>query len=258
MELKNAVTVCLITLFSATLVLLIARGLDLQTASRLEPQLAKIAEELEAIRKSGGITAGSGVAAENEPVGDALMVYYFHGTFRCPTCEAIESQSQETVQSDFASQLDSGEMVWKVFNYEESAADELAKQFEIQNPVVVLARMNGGQIEDWKRLDEVWALVGDKPAFAEYIRTEVNQMLEPAAGQPTVAPSESLSEIPLPALDTSEFPVPGADAEPDALPANTAASPSAGSTDAPGNMLRITGPRDTPIPDVSGNIPGTR
>jgi len=42
MELKNAVTVCLISLFSATLVMLIARALDLQAANRLEPQLAKI------------------------------------------------------------------------------------------------------------------------------------------------------------------------------------------------------------------------
>ena len=37
-------------------------------------------------------------------------------------------------------------------------------------PVVVLARMKDGKIEDWKRLDEVWALVGDKPAFTKYVR----------------------------------------------------------------------------------------
>ena len=37
MELKNALAVCLISMFSATLVVLIARALDLQAASRLEP-----------------------------------------------------------------------------------------------------------------------------------------------------------------------------------------------------------------------------
>ena len=46
MELKNALAICLISLFSATLVVLIARSLDSAAASRLEPQLAKIAEEL--------------------------------------------------------------------------------------------------------------------------------------------------------------------------------------------------------------------
>ena len=69
-------------------------------------------------------------------------------------------------------------MVWKTLNYEEPAASELATKFEIQMPVVVLARMKEGQIEDWNRLDQVWGLVGDKPAFAEYIRTEIHQMLE--------------------------------------------------------------------------------
>ena len=57
MELKNALTVCLISLFSATLVLLIARALDLQAAARLEPQLTRIVEELEGLRQQGGIAA---------------------------------------------------------------------------------------------------------------------------------------------------------------------------------------------------------
>jgi hypothetical protein len=209
MELKNAVAVCLITLFSATLVLLIARALDLQAASRLEPQLAKIVKELEAIRESGGITAGAGVTAESEAVEDAVMVYYFHGNTRCPTCRSIEAQAHETVESDFASQVESGQVVWKVLNYEEPAGTELSKQFEIQMPVVVLARMHAGQTEDWKRLDEVWALVGDKPAFAEYIRNEVRRMLDAAAGQPPLASPESLSEIPLPPVATSDLPLPG-------------------------------------------------
>ena len=68
MDLKNAVAVCLISLFSATLVVLIARSLDSQAASRLEPQLARIVEELEAIRSSGGITtAGAATGAADVP-----------------------------------------------------------------------------------------------------------------------------------------------------------------------------------------------
>jgi len=57
MELKNAVAVCLISLFSATLVVLIARSFDSQAAAHLEPQLERIVAELQAIRKQGGIAA---------------------------------------------------------------------------------------------------------------------------------------------------------------------------------------------------------
>ena len=258
MELKNAIAVCLITLFSATLVLLTARALDLQAASRLEPQLAKIFEELEAIRKSGGIVPGSGVAAENDPVEDAVMVYYLHGNVRCPTCRAIESQAHETVQSAFASQVEAGEVVWKILNYEEPDGMDLGRKFEVQMPVVVLARISGGQIEDWKRLDEVWALVGDQPAYAKYVRDEVTQMLEAAAPQPTPASPESVPEIPLPAVDVSDLPVPGVGTEPDGPPMDPEASPSARNDDAPSNVLRISGFHDTPVSNDSAVVAPTR
>ena len=208
MDLKNAIAVCLISLFSATLVLLIARSLDSQAASRLEPQLARIVEELEAIRKSGGLTAASSAAAESETADDALIVYYLHGNTRCPTCRAIESQSHEIVHTDFASELENGQVVWKVLNYEEPAVAELAKKFEVMMPIVVLAKMKGGEIEDWKSLDEVWALVQDKPAFAEFVRDEINQMLGAADTRPADTPNTASPEIPDPAIDPDASPPP--------------------------------------------------
>ena len=128
MELKNAVAVCLISLFSATLVVLIARALDSQAASRLEPQLASIVEELQAIRKQGGISTAPSTAGKSEAVDDGLVVYYFHGNTRCPTCQAIESQSHETVQADFVEPLRRGELVWKILNYEQPAVSAVGEE----------------------------------------------------------------------------------------------------------------------------------
>jgi hypothetical protein len=187
MELKNAVTVCLISLFSATLALLIARALDLQAASRLEPQLIRIVEELEALRKQGGVAAASPANRADASPADGLIVYYLHSNTRCPTCRSIESQAHEVVQSEFAAELASGAVTWKVVNYEEPSAAELAKKFEIQMPVVVLARMAGGEIAQWKRLDRVWALVGDKPGYASYVQDEIRQMVRAAASPPSSA-----------------------------------------------------------------------
>jgi hypothetical protein len=204
MELKNAVAVCLISLFSATLVVLIARALDSQTASRLEPQLASIVEELQAIRKQGGIAASPGTAAGTETAADGLVVYYFHSNTRCPTCQSIESQAKDTVQTDFASQLSSGAMTWKILNYEQPANAELAKKFEIQMPVVVLAKMKAGQMEDWKRLDQVWALVGDKPGFAKFLREQITKMLETDRLTTPVASAPAAPAIPVPSGDPSQ------------------------------------------------------
>lgn len=208
MELKNAIAVCLISLFSATLVVMIARSLDSQTASRIEPQLASIVEELQAIRKQGGISLSPSAAAKNDAVEDGLVVYYFHSNTRCPTCQAIESQSHETVQSDFKAHLNRGDMVWKILNYEQPASSVLAKKFEIQMPVVVLAKMKAGQIQDWKRLDDVWGLVGDKLAFAAYLRKEIKKMLGDAREDVSPAPAAVKPKADLPSRPPVSLPLP--------------------------------------------------
>jgi hypothetical protein len=202
MDLKNAAAVCLIALFSATLVVLIARSLDNQAAARLEPQLAQIAEELRALRGAGGIAAAPG-SQQAETLRDGLVVYYFHGNTRCPTCESIQSQAHDTVQKDFASPLSNGEMNWKVVNYEQPTAKSLTTKFEIQMPVVVLAKMKDGQIKDWKRLDKVWALVGDKPAFTEYVRTEIERMLLPDQKPVATKAQTPGPTIPIPSADSA-------------------------------------------------------
>jgi hypothetical protein len=204
MDLKNAAAVCLISFVSATLVVLIARSLDSQAASRLEPQLTAIAEELRALRAQGGVGAAAGAAAEAAPVGNGLVVYYFHSNMRCPTCRSIESQAQETVQTHFATQLSNKEVIWRIVNYEQPAAKPLAAKFEIQMPVVVLARMKDGQVEKWERLDKVWAMVGDKPAFAKYVRGEIQRMLAPE--KPPAIPAPSAEKAP--AKDAPEIPIP--------------------------------------------------
>ncbi len=214
MELKNAVAVCLISLFSATLVVLIARSMDQQGASRLEPHLMAIVEELRTIRSQGGIVPLSGDAAESEAIRNGLIVYYFHSNKRCPTCQAIESQSHEAVQNRFASQLERGEIVWKVLNYEQPAGASFVKKFDILMPVVVLARVKDGQIQDWKRLDEVWGLVGDKPEFLAFVNKEIQRMLDATQGPTSVVSEEKqMAMPPLPAYvpapsPSADLPIP--------------------------------------------------
>jgi len=94
MDLKNAVAVCLISLFSASLVVMIARALDSQAASRIEPQLAQIVEELQALRKSGGIAAlptsanGAAIASDEVDNGSCLL---FSQQYSLRDLSAIES-----------------------------------------------------------------------------------------------------------------------------------------------------------------------
>ncbi len=173
MELKNALSICLISLVSAALVMLIARSLDSQAASRLQPQLERIAAELQAIRSAGRVADGPMSSTPH----DALVAFYFHGDQRCRTCRTIEAQTYDTIVSEFPAQLERGDLVWQTLSYDESPGKEWAQTFEVQAAVVVLAWMKDGQPADWRRLDEVWGLVGDKQAFATFIRDAVTEML---------------------------------------------------------------------------------
>ncbi len=181
---------------------------DCIALERLEPQLASIVEELQALRKQG-VTAGtSGAAPRSQAASDGLVVYYFHGNIRCPTCQSIEMQASKAVQSNFAAELNSGKMTWKIVNYDQTAARSLATQFEIDKPVVVLARMKGGQVQEWRSLGKVWALESDKPAFEKYIRDEIKQMLPSEKEPPGATPKTDAPLTPIPKTDVPESAAP--------------------------------------------------
>ena len=205
MELKKAAAVCLIAMFAAALVVLIARALDMQAAAKIQPELQKIAKELEAIRGqlSGGdnVQYADGRAAK---LSDGVIVYYAHGNTRCPTCRKIESQAHEAVTSGFADELKAGSVAWKIVNYEEPAGKRFVEEYGVQVPTVVLVRVEDGKPADWKRLDRLWGLVGDKRPFIEYVQAEILAMQgvkKPQSAQPQV-------DLPVPQADDADGPLP--------------------------------------------------
>jgi hypothetical protein len=216
MELKNAVAVCLISLFSATIVVLIARSLDSQAASQLEPQLTAIVEELQALRKQGGLASLPTAAARREPADDRLAIYFFHATQRCANCEAVESAMEELLRTDFAAPYNRGEIAWKLLDYEKPSGARLAGRFKVAGLAVILARVKDNQLQEgWKNLGNVMALTGDKPALAAYLRGEIQQML--AGDKPPTPPpgGSGRPAIPVPATKTTD---PAAFPKPPAIP----------------------------------------
>jgi hypothetical protein len=207
MDLKNAVAVCLISLVSATIVVLIARAFDSQAASQLEPQLTSMAEDLHAIRKQGGFAAAPRDALAEESIGSGLAVYYLHSNYRCPTCRIVEAETKRLIETEFAPQLDRGEIVFKTINYEKPAGVKLAREFKVTSAVVVLAVMKDGRMDKSKskRLDKVLPLAArDATALADYLRNEIKAML----------PAEAKTSGPATKAESPAIPSPDADVTP--------------------------------------------
>ena len=53
-----------------------------------------------------------GIARQNARDGDSQVIaYYFHGSFRCPTCYNLEQYAKEAIEDNFQDELDKGILV---------------------------------------------------------------------------------------------------------------------------------------------------
>jgi hypothetical protein len=109
---------------------------------------------------------------------NGVMVYYLHGNTRCPTCRAIETYAREAVESGFADQLKSGQIRWRVLNYEAPGNGHFAADYEVVAPNVVLVKFKEGKQVEWKGLPEVWEHVGDKAVFIEFVQRSIHEFLK--------------------------------------------------------------------------------
>jgi hypothetical protein len=139
----------------------------------------------------GGLLAvlalvGPGVAADGTPTSTAagskapatgFVAYYFHGNFRCTTCRAIEAYSAEAITGNFAEELASGRLTWRVVNVEEPENEHFVKDFELTTKSLVLVEYRDGTVVRFQNLPKVWQLVHDKESFLEYVRDSTVEFL---------------------------------------------------------------------------------
>lgn len=62
---------------------------------------------------------------------DVLYVYYFHKSIRCKTCIAVGEQSHSNLVVLYPEKVRNSEIVFKSFNIEDEANQELIKRYEI-------------------------------------------------------------------------------------------------------------------------------
>ncbi len=123
--------------------------------------------------------AGAAVAVETPAAsaqGSRLILYYMHGTFRCATCNRIETLAHDVAHRDFADALADGRLEWRVANFQLEAA--LAARYGVGASTLVLVRMDGDRERDFRRLDGVWQTVQNAEAFTEYVDGAIREWLE--------------------------------------------------------------------------------
>ncbi|MCL4218137.1 MAG: hypothetical protein KJ052_14200 [Candidatus Hydrogenedentes bacterium] len=104
-----------------------------------------------------------------------IVVYYFDSDKQCTTCDNLKSYTLEALQTYFPSQVESGEITWRVVDVDEPGNEHYVTEFGLYSKAVVLVHFDDGEQTRWKNLESVWELVYDKPAYLKYIRDEIEE-----------------------------------------------------------------------------------
>jgi hypothetical protein len=131
-----------------------------------------------------GDRAGPAAVTEDPPKpaglpqgGDVVVVYYFHGRMRCPTCRKLESYAREAVRTFFPDELSTGRIRWQAVNVDVPDNEHFVRDYRLTTKAVVLSRLSGGRQANWKNLDRIWDLVGDKDKYIQYICNGIREFL---------------------------------------------------------------------------------
>ena len=113
-----------------------------------------------------------------EPAASKVVVYYFHGTARCPTCRKFESYSDELIRQEFSQELNDGRLEWQVVNVDETGNKHFVTDYKLFSKSIVVVKKQPGEKPQFKNLDKIWQLVGDKQAFVKYIKDKIRDYLK--------------------------------------------------------------------------------
>ena len=102
-----------------------------------------------------------------------LIVYYFHGDQRCPTCHKLETYAKEALGAYFADEIASEKIVWKVVNVDRTENSHFIQDYKLVTKSVVLSEVADGKEIWWKNLDQIWQKVRDKDGYLQYIRESI-------------------------------------------------------------------------------------
>ena len=121
------------------------------------------------VTEEDGAVSGEAIEGKRQ-----VIVYYFHGDVRCPTCHKLESYAKEAVDTYFGDAVAAGELVWKPVNVDKPENSHYVKDYQLVTKSVVLSEVVDGEESNWENLDQIWKLVKDKNVYVEYIREGIS------------------------------------------------------------------------------------
>jgi len=123
------------------------------------------------------IASSSAVAAEEKPTAK-VVVYYFHGSFRCVTCTNMEKYAREAVEAGFKDALASGKLEFKAVNVEERGNEHFVDDYKLYTKTLILSLVKDGKELEHKNLEKIWEYSRNKRQFMDYVTGEISSFMK--------------------------------------------------------------------------------
>jgi hypothetical protein len=104
---------------------------------------------------------------------DRVVAMYFHRTIRCPTCLKMGSYSEEAVTKGFAQQVKKRKVEFHYVDFQNAQNAALTNGYKVTGPALIVAKIAGNKVAEYKNLTDIWSKVGDKQAFVAYVQSNV-------------------------------------------------------------------------------------
>ena len=125
-----------------------------------------------------GATGAAEKKAEIPSEREKVIVYYFHGTYRCPSCTKIEKWSYEAIEDSFPEALKEDRLLWKPVNVDKPENRHFIKEYSLFTKSLIITEVKGDKQTKWKNLDKVWQFIRDQEKFFAYVTQEVRKYMD--------------------------------------------------------------------------------
>ncbi len=105
-----------------------------------------------------------------------LEVLYFHGTYRCATCNAVENNTQQLINNQYKNQVTDGIIKFAAYNVDEEENKAIVEKYRISFSTLLLVKADGS-VTDFTNTAFQYAHTNPEK-YAELLKTEIDKNLK--------------------------------------------------------------------------------
>ena len=108
---------------------------------------------------------------------EKIEVYHFHGTNQCYSCITVGDYAEETLNTFFADELESGKIVFGHINVDLPKNQELVKKYETTGSSLWIGTYTSDEKFRKEQNTNVWYKIGNKQEYLDYLKEVIEKKL---------------------------------------------------------------------------------